>query len=133
MKKILSLTSAALLASVTFAAAQTPQQKQQPAESGQKVERNPSGAVGGSDKNPSPTMMRDRVTGPRDGAPAQSGQKAERNPSGRVGGSEDHPSPATTGSSVDGPRTSGPLQSGQAAERNPDGSTGGSEKRPSPR
>ena len=132
MKRILSLSSAALLASVTFAAAQTPQQKQQPAESGQKVERNPSGATGGTEKNPSPNMMRDRVTGPRSGTPEESGQKAERNPSGRVGGSEDNPSPATTGSSP-GPRTTGPTESGQAAERNPDGSTGGSEKRPSPR
>jgi hypothetical protein len=134
MKQILTISAAALLASITFAAAQTPQQTQTPAESGQKVERNPSGAVGGSEKNPSPTMMKGKVTGPTGGAPAYSGQQAERNPSGKVGGSEDNPSPrATTGESVDGPRTSGPIESGQAAERNPDGSTGGSEKRPSPR
>jgi len=132
MKKILSLTSAALLASVTFAAAQTAGRDQQPAESGQKAERNSSDAIAGTEKNPSPTKMRDRVTGPRSGTPEESGQKAERNPSGRVGGSEDNPSPATTGSSP-GPRTTAPAESGQAAERNPDGSTGGSEKRPPPR
>jgi hypothetical protein len=63
MKRTLTLAAAALLASVSFAAAQS--QQGQPAEEGQKAERNPSGQIGGTKQNPSPTMMQDQVSGPR--------------------------------------------------------------------
>jgi hypothetical protein len=132
MKAILGLAAAALLASVTFAAAQDRSTGSQPLQDSQKAERNPSGKVGGTEKNPSPSMQKN-VQGPRTNQPAESGQEAERNPSGKTGGSTTNPSPTTGMGEPMGPRTGGAPRTGQAEERNPNGSTGGSKRNPSPR
>jgi hypothetical protein len=131
MKSTLTLAAAVLLASVSFAVAADSQQGQPP-EEGQKAERNMSGTTGGSQKNPSPTMMQKGVRGPADHQPFESGQKAERNPSGKTGGTETNPSPrATTGASPRGPKSNMPAEANQEAERNPSGKTGGSSTNPS--
>jgi hypothetical protein len=151
MKTTLAIAAAALLAGMSFAAAESPSPSpqaptsvQQPKETGQNEERNPSGATGGSVAHPSPTMMNKSVRGPRTGQPMETGQAAERSGKGKVIGSKkmskSHKSAkrhrahrTTTGSSSRMEREENmPLRGHQAEERNPNGSTGGSMNHPSP-